>query len=129
MIKQLIPFNILNYLLKLNLSIDRKELRGLAKVTISNRGNYPLSKVTFLLNQGLKPTEVSSKVVSSWRVFRASLSDLSGFIVNAVEVSFSKSLGVGSTTELVMSYEGSIKDYSNMFLYVKDHIGDYTLLG
>ena len=105
------------YVLRLRLDITGKWLEGSSRITIAGRIEELVTKLRFILNRGLKPVNVRGRHVGRWKWYRRSLDDLENLVVNVIEVELSKSIfsGEGRETELVIGYEGSIRDYSSVF--------------
>ncbi|RLG44153.1 MAG: hypothetical protein DRN78_00525 [Thermoproteota archaeon] len=116
------------YVLKLKLNINDRWLRGSSRVTIVDHSGRPIDTIRFILNHGLKPIDVKGECINKWRWYRKSLSDLRDLIVNVIEIIYDKLPRKDKRIELTIDYEGSIKDYSNVFPYVKDCIGEYTFI-
>jgi len=116
------------YVLKLKLDINDRQLSGSSRVTVVSYSGKPAGTLRFILNHGLKPLDVRGELISKWRWYRGSIGGLRELFVNVIEITYDKRSENDNRIEITIDFEGSIRDYSSVFPYVKDCIGEYTLI-
>ncbi|OYT37236.1 MAG: hypothetical protein B6U89_07660, partial [Desulfurococcales archaeon ex4484_58] len=121
-------FKVLEIFLTLKIDPDHGSLGGIATYTIMNHSRFN-DKIRFIINKGLRVDDVeSSHFIKEVKQYGDTLSDLEKVYVNVLDIIFDKQLNINEKLKLSIRFSGVIKDYSHVFSYVKDRVGEYTLI-
>lgn len=113
---------LLNATLITKLHLDRSESRaqmlGAYQVTFRNTGTEPLSRVTVLLNPGLKVMKVQGPGGRALRTASrtAMIAGKPGLSLEATTITLAEPVNAGSRYEIVVHYSGKLEDLSLMGL-------------
>jgi len=121
---------LLHYDLYADIFTDKGIMKAKCAIKLENTNPKPVSRINFLLNKGLKVTNI--KVDGSSLNFVQNLccfTDISEVEVNYIEARLKPSLAPSSSTQITIIYQGTIESYENIFQYIKDKINsDYTII-
>lgn len=124
--------HVTHYSLQVRLFPGDGRLAALATMTVTNKSTAAASELPFLLYRLLEVTRVDdgtgAPLKFSQTITRLAEPDDHNLQLNLVRVQLAKPLLPGATTNLTITYGGSIYGYSEIWQYVKDRIGEqYSL--
>lgn len=124
--------HVTHYSLQVRLFPGDGRLEAVGTMTVTNKSTAAASELPFLLYRLLEVTRVDdgtgAPLKFSQTITRLAEPDDHNLQLNLVRVQLAKPLLPGATTNLTITYAGSIYGYSEIWQYVKDRIGEqYSL--